>query len=325
MPLITKTSYNPPLVFRSGHFNSIFSTVSGRQPNVKFQRQRISTPDDDFLDMDISPAGSKTAVLLVHGLEGDTGSPYMRSMAAAVNNAGWTAAAMNMRGCSGAPNRLYTSYHAGKTDDIHTCLLFLAQEKKFTNIFVVGFSLGGNALLKYAGEQKFNIPPAVKAVAAVSAPTDLAATSVRLNHWQNRVYLERFMRRLKGKLSQKIQDFPDCGISAVQVRQMKDFYAFDNLYTGPAHGFGSAENYWKVNSSGQYLPQIQLPALLINALDDPFLPAGSHPFKEANKNPHFTFVASKYGGHIGFHRTVLKNGLIPWHEAQIVNFFSKHK
>ncbi|UTW62503.1 alpha/beta fold hydrolase [bacterium SCSIO 12741] len=310
-------AYQPWWPFRSGHFNTIYSRVFRKTTQVSYHRERLELEDGDFLDLDFSRVGSEQLLILLHGLEGSSDSPYAHSLVHAANQAGMDAMVLNMRGCSGEPNRLLESYHSGKSDDLNRVINHLIQVSQ-QDLFVVGVSLGGNITLKYAGERGDQLPDRVKAVAGISVPCDLAASAVHLAKRSNFVYLRRFLKSLRHKTRLKAEQFPDSGISVEEVDATRDFHQFDNLYTAPAHGFKDAADYYQSCSSRFFIPAIQCPALIINALDDPFLPKECYPVDEAMANPQVQLLTTRYGGHVGFHT---RRGQAPWFEQVVIRFF----
>jgi len=293
--------YRPPRWLRSGHLQtvlpSLFRTVGG----VAYRRERIDTPDGDFLDLDWSEAsggGASRLVVVSHGLEGSSDRAYVRGMARAFNRIGWDALAWNLRGCSGEPNRLLRSYHSGATEDLDAVVRH-ALSRGYAAVGLVGFSLGGNLTLKYLGERGDAADARVVGGVAFSVPCDLAASAARLARPENLAYMRRFMLSLLPKLEAKRARFPG-RLPDVDVSKIRTFAEFDGAYTAPAHGFASAEDYWRRASSRSFLPGIRRPTLLVNALDDPFLAPACFPEAEARANPHFHLLTPRWGGHVGF-------------------------
>lgn len=313
--------YRPPLLLRNQHFSTIYPALFRKVKAINYQRERIDTPDGDFLDLDWSRKGSSTLLIAVHGLEGDSDSQYIRGLALAANAKGWDAMALNLRNCSGAPNRLYSSYHSGKSDDLNLVIDHIRATSQYENIVLTGFSLGGNISLKFAGEQSEKLKGRVQAVAAISVPTNLEASAHHLRRFSNRLYLLRFLKSLKRKAAEKVERFPDQATFSIDdLRRVRNFTDYDNLYTAPAHGFRDAKDYWTRCSSAQFIPDIAVPTLIINAQDDPFLPEACYPHQQAKSNPNVRLEAPRYGGHVGFatnHR--LKGPL--WQETRIVEYF----
>jgi len=222
-------------------------------------------------------------------------------MVKAVNAQGWDAVAMNQRGCSGEPNRLYSSYHSGKTDDIQLVVEYLLEEK-YKQIYLVGYSLGGNIMLKYAGEQGRSIPSQIIGVAGISVPCDLAGSAQELRSGGiNYLYLNRLLKQLKSKAITKKARFSEAAYSNADIRACRNFEAFDDLYTAPAHGYKDAADYYSKCSSAQFIPSIRIPAYIINALDDPFLSISCYPVEESAINRHWVVCETpRHGGHVGF-------------------------
>lgn len=289
--------YQAPLLYRNPHLAAI---VPNRLRKVKLsaaERITINTPDDDFLDIELISENNKRAAILVHGLEGSSQSTYIKGMAQRLLSDNYDAICLNMRGCSGRPNRQFSSYHSGKTDDLDTVVQHFASN--YESIVLIGFSLGGNMVLKYAGENGENLNPMVKSVIGISVPLDLAGSCDTLSLSHNWIYLNRFLTQLKAKAKQKAKDFPTFGLDPNKLDHIKDFRDFDDLYTAPAHGYNDAADYYQKCSAMQFLKEIEIPALIINAQDDTFLSESCYPTdSELNKN--ITYLCPKYGGHVGF-------------------------
>lgn len=269
--------------------------------------------------MDFSKVNSRKVIILVHGLEGSSNSKYILSNTQFFNNAGYDICAINLRGCSGEPNNLYISYHSGKTDDLDLVVKYL--EDKYEEIIILGYSLGGNITLKYTGEKGSSISSIVKNIVAVSVPVDLKDSSVELAKRKNYIYNSAFMTELKAKLKAKVERF-DIDISEEKINKVSTFNDFDNIYTSVAHGFKDAEDYWKKSSSRQFIPEIKVPTLLINAKDDTFLGEKCYPVIEAKNNSYFNLYIPKYGGHVGFNVSFnQKNNF--WLEQNILKFIQQ--
>ena len=259
-------------------------------------------PDGDFLDLDWLRDPNRSArrrlAVLTHGLEGDAEAGYIRGMARALRAAGWDVLAWTLRGCGTEPNRLPRFYHAGETDDLRAVVTHAAG-RGYDAIAGIGFSLGGNLLLKYLGEAP--VHPAVVGAAAFSVPVDLAASARALDDRRgNRLYRRLFLRSLTAKVVAKARRFPQ-HLNVAGLRRVRGFAEFDDRYTARLHGFRDAADYWGRASARQFLPGIRVPTLLVNARDDPFLPfPACFPFAEAAANPHLCFETPAHGGHVGF-------------------------
>lgn len=300
MPLIEPSTYAPPRWLRGGHAQTIYPALFRRAPWITRERERIETSDGDFLDLDWARSGrSDRVAVLSHGLEGDSRNAYVQGMAGALVRAGWDVVAWNCRGCSGEPNRLLRSYHSGATEDLAAVVDHALAGSRYARLALVGFSLGGNITLKYLGDLGSGVDSRVDRAVVFSVPCDLAASSRALESGANRIYMDRFLVNLRAKIREKMRRFPgevsDAGLDA-----MRTFREFDGAYTAPLHGYRDAEDYWARASSRPVLGRITIPTLLVNARNDPFLPAECFPEVEARESAHFHLEAPRDGGHIGF-------------------------
>jgi predicted alpha/beta-fold hydrolase len=293
----TESDYQAPAWMRSRHLQTIWPAVIGPGPRISYRRERVTTPDEDFIDLDwttSTPAGepgSGPLLVLFHGLEGNSESHYARSLMTHVAAAGWRGVVVHWRGCSGEPNLLARAYHSGDSAEVDWIVRRLRPD------FVAGVSLGANALLKWAGEQgsKAGI---VKAVAGVSAPQDLHAGALALSKGFNRLYCLHFLKTLKRKSILKLAQFPDI-YDRRAVTAARDFSDFDGLVTAPLHGFDSAIDYWTRSSCRQFLGDISVPTLVLNARNDPFLPESSLA-GPSEVSRHVLLEYPAEGGHVGF-------------------------
>tara|TARA_R110002050_G_scaffold536_8_gene3842 strand:- start:19538 stop:20497 length:960 start_codon:yes stop_codon:yes gene_type:complete len=293
--------YNPPFPFKNGHFSTIYAGLIRKVDGLDQTRERIELNDGDFLDMDWSYATHPTTsvVILLHGLEGNAQRPYITGSAKQFNIHGIDACAVNYRGCSGEPNRLYRSYHSGATEDLAAVINHLLTEKKYTNIYIKGFSLGGNMTLKYLGEDR-SVPKEIKGAVAVSVPCNLYSSLLELLKPKNTLYATRFKKHLIAKLRTKQDLFPE-KISNLEISKIKTLKDFDDIYTSRAHGFRDALDYYQKSSSQQFIHSIKTPTLIINAQNDSFLGEQCYPSKEAGENSYVQFEQPLYGGHVGFY------------------------
>jgi predicted alpha/beta-fold hydrolase len=270
---------------------------------VRLERERWDTPDGDFIDVDFAgDAAARERVVLFHGLEGDSDSHYARALAHHALERGWRLAIPHFRGCSGEPNRASRAYHSGDSEEVDWIVGRLAGAWGPLN--VAGVSLGGNALLKWLGERGQQARARVRRAAAVSAPLELAAAAEALDRGINRaVYTRRFLHTLRAKSLAKLEIFPGL-YEAERVRRARTFREFDEFVTAPLHGFSGADDYWARSSSAPWLAQVRVPTLVLNALNDPFLPASAleratRALRDAaGKNVVLEFPRT--GGHAGF-------------------------
>lgn len=321
MAIVSQSTYKPHLLFKSKHLNTIYRTLFHKL-EVGFQRERMETSDGDFMDLDFSIVGSDKIVIIIHGLEGSSGSKYVTAMSKVANREGYDVLAVNLRGCSGETNRLLYSYHSGKTDDFAEILSYLDAHKSYKTYYAVGYSLGGNLLFKYLGEERGDYSLKLGAGVGVSVPCDLKGSSEAIANFWNMVYMQRFLISLKKKTRIKMEQFPQHDLNTKAILNSANFLDFDNYFTAPVNGFKDANDYWKQNSSKQFLEGIKTQSLLITAADDPFLSNTCIPVQEARNNKNFKLEVTRYGGHVGYNST-LENGSGFWLERRIIEFFKE--
>lgn len=322
MPVVYQPVYTAPFWLPGGHAQTIGPRLFCFVPRLPFHRERIETPDNDFFLLDwLFVSGSANSLsakvaILSHGLEGDSTRSYMRAMAIELNRRGWDVAARNLRFCGGPMNRLPTMYHSGETADLATTVK-LCEGRGYGSIALIGFSIGGNQTLKYLGEKPGEVPGVVKAGVGVSVPCDLAGCSTVLDLPSNRIYMEYFMRTLREKIRRKHAAFP-CVFSLKGLDAIKTFKAFDDAYTAPLYGFSGAEDYWAKASSAPHLGAIAVPALVLNARNDPFLSPSCFPEEIAARSSRLTLLVPEQGGHVGFPTRYGKT--VGWLERTIAGF-----
>jgi uncharacterized protein len=306
----------PPVPFRLRPFRPAWwlpgahaQTVAGRYVRpphgVGYRRERLDTPDGDFLDLDFAvvegspePAPDAPVCLVIHGLEGGSGSTYVLESCRVLAGRGIRAVAMNMRSCSGEPNRTARLYHAGETEDPSRVLDHLAARFPSAPLLALGFSLGGNQLLKLLGERGEASP--VRAAAAVSVPFDLGLGADKLDgSFMGRLYALHFVRRLQAKYRAK-RPLMDGAVDAARLLDARGFREFDDAATAPLFGFEGAEGYYAACSSARFVAAIRVPTLLVQALDDPFVAAAGIPWAEIEANPWIQAAFTPAGGHVGF-------------------------
>lgn len=313
--------FHPPWWLRSPHAQTIAGKFLRRDPGLELRRERIETPDGDFIDLDFAsfadsprpgptPPGGRTSgervpadaptVLVLHGLEGSARRNYMLLTYRELLRLGLRPVGLNFRSCSGEPNRLPRFYHSGETDDLRLALDYLARHSPGGIRGAIGFSLGGNVLLKYLGEESDEARRRLDAAVAISVPFDLAAGAATLERGvMGRIYTEYFLRSLRAKIQAKLGIMPP-GIDAAAALRARTLRAFDDAVTAPLHGFADAADYYHRSSSARYLEAIRVPTLLIHAEDDPFLPPPAIPRRVIAQNSYLTPAISRRGGHVGF-------------------------
>jgi predicted alpha/beta-fold hydrolase len=299
MPLIPESTYRAPTWLPGGHLQTVHPVLFRRVKVVTNRRERLELEDGDFLDLEWAGGRSGRLAIISHGLESYSGATYVQGMARALVKRGWDVLAWSFRGCSDEPNRLASFYHSGKTEDLDAIIRHAIQARPAEKIALIGFSLGGNLTLKYVGERGGEIHPKVSRAVAFSVPCELACSSAKLAEWQNRIYMERFMKSLRAKVKEKHRHFPG-ELDIAGIDAMRTFGEFDDRFTAPLHGFTDAEDYWKGSSSRQFLPGIKIPTLLVTAENDPILGPACYPYAEAEDSPAFFLETPSDGGHVGF-------------------------
>jgi len=316
MPLIPSSPYQPPFHLFNRHLETIVPSIFRKVPAI-YKRERIELIDGDFLDLDWLSKDRDKLVIVSHGLEGNSDRHYAKGMASYFFQRGWDSLAWNCRGCSGEINRLPRFYHHGATEDLGA-VVDHAIKKKYFHIVLIGFSMGGSMTLKYLGEKNGSASKAIKSAVVFSVPCDLGSSARELEKPTNKFYLNRFLKKLGVKMRSKSLLFPK-QISTVGFEKIKSFREFDNRYTAPLHDFADADDFYTKASCGPYLPAIQIPTLIINALNDPFLPDACYPFDLAKNHDFIHLETPARGGHVGFS---LPSTLENWMEHRAFEFSS---
>jgi uncharacterized protein len=317
--------YSPAWWIPGGHLQTLWGKLFRRQPAAPTILERWDTPDGDFLELHrVVSRPTAPRVLLLHGLEGSIRSHYAQGMLNEAARRGWGADLMIFRSCGSELNRTRRFYHSGETGDVAFALERISKEFPAAPLGMAGVSLGGNVLLKFLGERGNDLPSGVRAAAAISVPFDLARSSRRVNRGFSRLYQRFFLRSLRRKASEKAQRFPDLA-PADRISSLKTLEQFDDLITGPLHGFADAQDYYVRSSSLSYLQSIRLKTLLISAVDDPILPPEvlDEVQQVARKNPALQIEFVRKGGHAGF-----ITGSVPWRpfyyaEYRVGEFFTQ--
>jgi predicted alpha/beta-fold hydrolase len=291
-----------PLV-RNPHLLTLLGNYWPRRLDVRRfppQRRIIATePDVRVLVISQRPQRDPHAQLvLVHGLEGSSESGYNRSLAQCALEAGYAVHRFNMRSCGGTEHLAVTNYHAGQTADLQKVLRVLRAEFRVP-LFLTGFSLGGNVALKLAGELGEAARDLLAGVCSVSTPIDLALCVERLEHWSNYLYARRFLSRLKQRMRRRAREAPE-RYSIRDLKRIRTVYEFDDVYTARFFGFGTAAHYYGTQSAKNFLDSIRIPALFVQAQDDPLAPFAMYDHPAFRTNPNLTLIAPQHGGHLGF-------------------------
>lgn len=301
--MIRPSDFTPPRWLRNRHLQTILPNLpfAGRIP-LDLRTEVLELPDGDFLRLEWLDADGPIVVML-HGLEGSSRSPYARSMMRELHAAGMRCVLMSFRGCGGVPNRLARSYHAGDTADLAHLLAVIGSRWPGVPVAALGYSLGGNVLLKYLGERGDDAR--VATAVAVSVPFDLTEASAAMSTGIARLYRWLLLRRLKDSVRRKFS-VRTAPFDLTRGLAATDFETFDDCVTAPLHGFADVADYYRKSSSRQFLEHIRVPTLILHAADDPFMTRAVIP-REDELSDAITFELSEYGGHVGF-----LTGEAPW-------------
>ena len=304
--------FHSPWWLKSGHLQTLFQTFWRPLPEFEVIRERLETPDGDFLDLDWAGPSKGPIVVVLHGLTGSSRSPYIVGLQAALSTAGYRSVCMNFRGCSGTPNLTWRAYHSGETGDLKWVLKTLRTQEPGTPIYAVGFSLGGNVLLKYLGEEGGNAIPH-KAI-SVSAPLQLDRCASRLDQGLSRLYRNQLIRELKEYLQGKKDHLRKIGntedldrLEALgSLNDVVSFWDYDHRVVAGLYGFESAKDYYEKSSAIRFLKSIEKSTLIVQAKNDPFLLPSMVP-ESFQHSDHVSIFAPDGGGHVGFIQ-----GASPW-------------
>lgn len=312
------STYRAPRWLPGGHAQTIYAALNP-PPGPQWRRERWDTPDGDFIDVDSTgPQDARELVVLFHGLEGSSRSHYARAIGAAAQAAGWGCVLPHFRGCSGEVNRLPRAYHSGDSAEIDWILRRVAARHPGARLHVAAVSLGGNATLKWLGEQGSAAAALVHRAAAVSAPFDLAAAGHALERGFNLVYTRMFLSTMKRKSAAKLARFPGLfDLGAMQAA--RTLYEFDNIVTAPLHGYRDTDDYWSRASSWPLFGDIRVPTLVLNARNDPFMPAQALQ-RAQNASPDVHLEFPDEGGHVGFLAAPFP-GRKDWLASRLMEFF----
>lgn len=303
---MSQNQFKPAWWLKNSHLQTIWPTFCrAKIKKLPLERERLEMPDGDFIDLDWLDKDKieRPLVLILHGFEGSIDSPYARGMMKKMNEQGWRCVFMHFRGCSGEPNRLPRGYHSGETADVSCVVKILKQRTPNAPIAAIGYSLGGNVLLKWLGETGDKNP--LRAAVAISVPFELQKAADRIQQGLSRLYQWYFLKCLRERLLNKFQQVPP-HLDPNLILNAKTVRDFDDQYTAPLHGFSNAADYYTAASSRQYLKTIHVPTLVLHARDDPFMTADVIP-SPSEISPFITLEVTEEGGHVGF-----ISGRYPW-------------
>jgi predicted alpha/beta-fold hydrolase len=328
--MFTQTTFKPAWWLKNGHLQTIYPALFRKTPNPPdYRRERLTTPDHDFIDVDFCGTGDQPLIILLHGLTGSSQSGYIKGLQQTLLKRGLRSAALNFRGCSGQANNRARCYHSGETEDIHFLYQTLRQREPETPLGAVGFSLGGNVLLKWLGEQGQHLT--LFAAVAVSVPLLLGICATKLDKGVSRLYRGNLLKDLKMYMQIKRQHLERLGDAHETMKinelgnlsNIRSFWEYDDRVVAKLHGFNDVHDYYRRSSSRQYLKSISVPTLLIQAVDDPFMTSEVLPGLDEISS-HVKLEFTQYGGHVGF-----ITGRIPlrpqyWLEQRIPEFLLEY-
>jgi hypothetical protein len=321
MPLLrTSHPFRRPVFLPNGHFETIYPALFRKINDLTYERERIETPDGDFLDLDWVDKGSRSLVVLTHGLEGDSSRQYVKGMAKIFAAKGWDVLAWNCRSCSGEMNRSLRMYHHGEIEDLDFVIQKALKTKDFERVALIGFSMGGNINMKYLGVKGKEKPAPVKCAVAFSSPTDLKAGAEVLDHPSNMIYRRRFLHYLSLKMEQKNRQYPGV-IDVSKLRNIKVWKDFDEYFSAPLNGFVNADDFYRQASAKNFIAGITVPTLLVQAKNDPILPPACYPVELCEQHPKVYLEMPDHGGHCGF---LQRKSPFAWSEERAWAFVERH-
>ena len=317
--------FKPAWWLNHAHLQTLYPALLRKTPQPPLLRERLITPDNDFIDIDYCGTGTQPLVILLHGLTGSSQSSYIKGLQRALLQQGFRSATLNFRGCSGEYNRLARCYHSGETEDIHFLYQTLRQREPTTPMAVIGFSLGGNVLLKWLGEQGSQLD--LFAAVAVSVPLVLSACANKLDNGFSKFYRANLLRELKHYVLAKQRHLEKLGATqeADKLKQLGDlstiqsFWQYDDRVVAPLHGFHNVHDYYQRSSSRQFLKAITVPTLLIQSRDDPFMTSDVLPHAD-ELSPVVQLEITQGGGHVGFVSGLNPFNPVYWLEQRILTF-----
>ncbi|PWQ97824.1 YheT family hydrolase [Leucothrix pacifica] len=311
-------SQGMPTNLGNGHIETLLPYLLRPVKQQDYQRQRIDTPDGDFLDLDWVKRGQKKLLIISHGLESSSRAQYVQGMADLFKQNGFDVLAWNYRSCSGEMNRTARYYHSGASDDLDVVVAHALKNNDYDSVSLIGFSLGGNLTLKYAGEKAEGLDPRIQSICVFSTPCYLKTASHQLATGFNRIYTQTFVKSLRQKVVDKHALLSRQGFDLSRLNELRTLPDFDDQFTGPLHGFKDSDDYYEQCSSRYFIKDIKRPTLIVNAANDPFLSKECYPYDEVAASQTVSLEVPKYGGHVGFFKFGMGN--VMWSEARALSF-----
>lgn len=316
MPVISSTYSGPPFYLFNGHFETIIPSLFRKIEGVNYRREKIKTPDEDFLNLDWSTVGSDSLLIISHGLEGDSERHYVQGLVKLFNSKGIDVLVWNNRSCGGEMNLQPILYHHGSSYDLDTVIQYTLALNRYKDIFLSGISMGGAQTLSYLGQKGNKLAQEIKLAAVYSTPCNLPSSAETLKRRKNLFYKNRFLGKLKKKMALKGAQFPDL-IDLKLLETVNDFDQFDTHFTAKLHGFKDASDFYHSVSPDQWMPNITIPTLVVNALNDPLLGEACYPIELAEKKKEIILEMPKRGGHTGFAQS---GDEFTWVEYRVLDF-----
>lgn len=301
MPVLESNYKRPPFYYLNGHWETILPSMFRKIKGVHYKRETIDTPDDDFLNIDWLKVNHSKLLVISHGLEGGSDRHYAMGLAKLFHQNGWDVAAWNNRSCNGPINKQKILYHHAATYDLRTVINHIMAHHQYDEIAMVGISMGGGQTLRYLGEHhEYPVPEVIKRAVVISAPVSLIESAKTLVRKENKVYEQRFLKKLKHKIRAKAEQFPEIDIEGLD--EMDTLKAFDDKYSGPLHGFKDAKEFYAFCDPFPFVKKIDREVLILNALNDPLLVGKCFPYELAEASANIFLETPKRGGHVGFAR-----------------------
>jgi predicted alpha/beta-fold hydrolase len=299
MPILSSNYYKPPIFYFNGHLETILPSIWRKVEGVSYEREKVNTPDGDFLNLDWSRVGSNRLLIVSHGLEGDSQRHYARGLVKLFNQKGIDVLVWNNRSCGGEINLQPILYHHGSTYDLDTVVNHVMSKSSYTGIFLSGISMGGAQTLNYLGQQGRNLSRLILRAAVYSTPVHLPSSAATLRRPANAFYARKFMGKLKRKMEAKGKQFPGL-VDLDRLPQVRDFDDFDTHYTAKLHGFKNAADFYEQASPHSRIQDIGISTLILNAKNDPLLGEECYPVAFAKSSEAIFLEMPTRGGHTGF-------------------------
>ena len=299
MPILPSSYTNAPLFYLNGHFETIIPSIWRKIEGVSYEREKIDTPDGDFLNLDWSRVGGEQLLIVSHGLEGDSQRHYARALVKLFNQQGIDVLVWNNRSCGGELNLQPVLYHHGSSHDLETVVQHVLSSNRYRELFLAGISMGGAQTLNYLGKKGEDVSPILKKAAVYSTPVHLPSSAATLRRPVNRFYNQKFLGKLKKKMEAKGKQYPGL-IDLEKLPSVRDFDDFDTYYTAKIHGFVDAAHFYEQASPHTRLKNIRISTLILNAANDPLLGKECYPIEFAQRSTHIFLEMPKRGGHTGF-------------------------